>query len=83
MTLTTVTYEEDRLNYFIEQKKLAEKRYVRLEKLVKPDDSYTSEIRLLLSEVGREVSFYNDVVEMLGGQLSEKKRVKEMVGEEK
>jgi hypothetical protein len=70
MTLKVVTYEEDRLMFFKEQKKLAEKRYKRLEKLVKPDDSYLSEIRCLLSEASQELSFYNDVVEMLEERLS-------------
>lgn len=81
MILKLITYEEDRLNFFIEQKKLAEKRMIRLEKLVKPDEPYNSEVSILLSEVGMEVSFYNDVVEMFGKELSEKKRVQEMLGE--
>lgn len=79
MTITQITYEEDRLLFFSEQKRLAEKRYKRLAKLVKPDDPYLSETRQLLSEAGRELSFYNDVVEMLLRELSERKQVRDLM----
>lgn len=79
MTITQITYEEDRLLFFSEQKRLAEKRYKRLAKLVKPDDPYLSETRQLLSETGRELSFYNDVVEMLLRELSERKQVRDLM----
>ena len=79
MKIERITYEEDRLMFFSEQKRLAEKRYRRLAKLVKPDDPYLSETRQLLSEAGQELSFYNDVVEMLLIKLSEQKQVRDLM----
>ena len=79
MILKTITYEEDRLSFFIEQRKIAEKKYKRVMKLLKPDDSYLSEINLLASETGQELSFYNDVVKMLANDLADKKRAKNLM----
>lgn len=60
-----MSYKDERLGFFADQRKLVQKRYDRLEKQIKPDEPYTSERREFLSDLGRELSFYNDVVEML------------------
>ena len=60
-----ISYENERLGFFADQRKLVQKRYDRLEKQIKPDEPYTSERREFLSDLGRELSFYNDVIEML------------------
>ena len=59
------SYKDERLGFFADQRKLVQKRYDRLEKQIKPDEPYTSERREFLSDLGRELSFYNDVIEML------------------
>lgn len=79
MNFKVVTYEEDRLSFFIDQRKIAEKKHKRVLKQLKPDDSYISEISLLASETGQELSFYNDVVEMLARDLTEKIRVRKLM----
>lgn len=60
-----ISYKDERLGFFADQRKLVQKRYDRLEKQIKPDESYTSERREFLSDLGRELSFYNDVIKML------------------
>lgn len=64
-TLKSESYKEQRLGFFADQRRAVQRRYNRLEKLVKPEDSYLSESRYLLSECGMELSFYNDIIEML------------------
>lgn len=59
------SYKDERLGFFADQRKLVQKRYDRLEKQIKPDEPYTSERREFLGDLGRELSFYNDVIEML------------------
>jgi hypothetical protein len=59
------SYKDERLGFFADQRKLVQKRYDRLEKQIKPDEPYTSERREFLSDCGRELSFYNDVIKML------------------
>lgn len=59
------SYKDERLGFFADQRKLVQKRYDRLEKQIKPDEPYTSERREFLSDCGRELSFYNDIIEML------------------
>jgi hypothetical protein len=58
------TYEEDRLYFFVDQVSLAQKKYNRLFKTFK-DAPYLSEGAQFLSDAGRELQFYKDVVEML------------------
>ena len=70
--LETISYEEERLSFFIDQQKVVQKRYKRLEKGLSPDEPYLSERRHLLSECGRELSFYNDVISMLQDELNNK-----------
>ena len=65
-----ITYEEDRLNYFKTRRSHVEHRYERWKDLVDRKESssylpYLSDDFELLSELGREISFYNDVIEML------------------
>ena len=60
-----ISYKDERLGFFADQRKLVQKRYDRLEKQIKPDEPYTSERIQFLSDCGRELSFYNDVIEML------------------
>lgn len=71
MTLKSVSYKEQRLSFFADQRKTVQRRLKRLEKLVKPEDSYLSEPVRLLSECGMELSFYNDVIEMLEADMKE------------
>lgn len=65
MEIKEISYKDERLGFFADQRKLVQKRYDRLEKQIKPDEPYTSERREFLSDLGRELSFYNDVIEML------------------
>lgn len=67
--LKLITYKEERLIYFADQRKLVQKRYDRLEKAIKPDEPYLSERRQFLSDLGRELSFLNDVIKMLENDL--------------
>ena len=72
--LKLITYKEERLIYFADQRKLVQKRYDRLEKAIKSDEPYLSERRQFLSDLGRELSFLNDVIEMLEDDLQHIKR---------
>lgn len=65
MTLKSVSYKEMRLGFFADKRKTVQRRLKRLEKLSKPEDSYLSETSQLLRECGMELSFYDDVIEML------------------
>lgn len=76
MAIELISYQQDRYEFFVKQKELAEKRYKRALRNLKPDDSYLSTTNILASETGRELSFYNDVVMMYGSQLAEAKRVR-------
>lgn len=60
-----ISYEDDRLGFFADQRKLAQKRYDRLKRQMKPDEPYMSERMQLLYDCARELSFYNDVIKML------------------
>ena len=62
--IEVVTYEQDRLYFFVDQVSLAQKKYDRLFKTFK-DAPYLSEGAQFLSDAGRELQFYKDVVEML------------------
>lgn len=71
ITLKSVSYKEQRLSFFADQRKTVQRRLKRLEKLVKPDDSYLAESRWLVSECGMELSFYDDVIAMLEADMKE------------
>ena len=73
--LKLITYKEERLIYFTDQRKLIKKRYDRLEKAIKPDEPYLSERRQFLSDLGRELSFLNDVIKMLEDDLRTPKEI--------
>lgn len=62
--IKVTTYEQDRLYFFVDQVSLAQKKYNRLFKTFK-DAPYLSEGARFLSDAGRELQFYKDVVEML------------------
>ena len=62
--IEVITYEQERLNFFTKAMNLAQKRYNRLFKIFK-DDPYLSEGTTMVSDAGREMHFYHDVVEML------------------
>lgn len=76
MAIELISYQQDRYEFFVKQRELAEKIHIRALKKVEPDDSYLSTANVLASETGRELSFYNDVVMMYGSQLAEAKRVR-------
>lgn len=76
------SYKDERLGFFADQRKLVQKRYDRLEKQIKPDEPYTSERREFLSDLGRELSFYNDVIEMLENDIVPKNELVEKIFEE-
>lgn len=63
--LEVVAYECERLAFFAKQRKFVQKKYDRLEREIKPDEPYLSERRQDLSDLGRVLSFYNDVIKML------------------
>lgn len=64
MKIKCITYEQDRLNHFIALKEQAQKQYDRLYKRFK-DSPYLFEGTTILSDAGRELQFYTDVVAML------------------
>lgn len=72
--LKLITYKEERLIYFTDQRKLVKKRYDRLEKAIKPDEPYLSERRQFLNDLGRELSFLNDAIKMLEDDLRTPKK---------
>lgn len=76
MGIEIISYQEDRYEFFVKQRELAEKRYKKALKNLKPDDSYLSTANILASETGRELSYYNDVVMMYGLELAKAKRVR-------
>lgn len=61
--IEVITYEQDRLYFFVDQVSLAQKKYDRLFKTFK-DAPYVSEGAQFLSDASRELQFYKDVVEM-------------------
>lgn len=71
-SIKSISYEEERLSFFIDQQKVVQKRYKRLERGLSLNEPYLSERRHLLSECGRELSFYNDVIDMLLEKLQNK-----------
>ena len=62
--IEVITYEQDRLNFFVNLMQKAQEKYKRLFKKFK-DAPYLSEEAQILSDAGRETHFYGDVVEML------------------
>lgn len=64
MQIESITYERERLDFFTELMKLAQTRYNLLHRRFK-DAPYLSEEHQTLSDMGREIHFFGDVVEML------------------
>ena len=62
--IEVINYEQDRHYFFVDQVSLAQKKYDRLFKTFK-DAPYASEGAQFLSDAGREVQFYKDIVEIL------------------
>jgi DNA-directed RNA polymerase subunit RPC12/RpoP len=62
--IKVITYEQDRLNHFIDRMEKAQKKYDRLYKRYK-DSPHLSEGTTLLSDAGRKLQFYKDVIAML------------------
>ena len=60
-----ISYKDDRLGFFVDQRRAVQKRYDRLERAITPDEPYMSERWQFLADYGRELSFYDDVIEML------------------
>ena len=77
-----ISYKDERLGFFADQRKLVQKRYDRLEKQIKPDEPYTSERREFLSDLGRELSFYNDIIAILENDVASKSEIVEKIFEE-
>ena len=75
VTMNVISYEDERLGFFADQRRVVQRRYDRLEKQIKPDEPYTSERREFLSDCGRELSFYNDVIEMLENGVVPKSKI--------
>lgn len=63
--IKAISYEEERLKFFIDQRQKVQKECERLERMIEPFESYLSERRQLLSDCARKLSFYDDVIEML------------------
>lgn len=64
MQIKVVTYEEEKLVFFVTQMQLAKKRYDRIFKTFK-NAPYGSEGSIFLADSARELQFYVDVVEVL------------------
>lgn len=79
--IKVVSYKDERLEFFENQRRAVQKRYDRLEKTIDPDEPYLSERRELLSDCGRELSFYNDVIEMLEADVIPKSEVEKIFEE--
>lgn len=73
MKIKTVTYEEDRLCYFSEQRKIILKRYNRLRRTKSLMIPGSEKLDNQLSDLGREISFYDDIIEMLGKDIKPSK----------
>lgn len=63
--LKVITYEEDRMNYFLNQREKLQKKYDRLDREIKDDEPYFSERRILLDDYVGQLSFLDDVIKML------------------
>lgn len=63
--IKVISYEEERLEFFIDQRQKTQRECERLERAIKPFESYLSERRKLLSDCARKLSFYDDVIKIL------------------
>lgn len=65
MEIKVITYEESRLNYFKQKRKIEIAKYNRLEKSKGFKELPPMEQHRLLSEIGERISYWNDIVKML------------------
>ena len=75
VTINVISYEDERLGFFVDQRRAAQKKYERLEKQLKLDSGYLSAEVEALSDCGRKLSFYNDVIEMLENDVVPRREV--------
>ena len=75
MQIIKTSYKDERLKFFVDKREAAIKKYNQLEKTTTSDISYLSEQIQILSDCGRELSFYSDVIEMLENNVSPKSEV--------
>lgn len=68
-----ISYKDERLEFFVDQRTVVQRRYDKLAKTIKPDEPYLSERRQLLDDCGRELNFYNDVIAMLENDVVSKR----------
>jgi translation initiation factor 2 alpha subunit (eIF-2alpha) len=68
--IDVITYEKDRLDFFTALMKKAQKKYDRLYKRFE-NSPYLSEGAELLNNAGRELQFFEEIVEMLKQKLKE------------
>lgn len=73
VTINEISYEDERLEFFAEQQRILQRRYDKLKNQIRPDEPYLSERRQLLDDCGRELSFCNDVIEMLKNNVVPKR----------
>lgn len=73
MEIKEISYKDERLEFFADQQRILQRRYDKLAKTIKPDEPYLSERRQLLDDCGRELSFCNDVIEMLKNDVVPKR----------
>jgi hypothetical protein len=65
MELKVITYEESRLNYFKQMRKVQVARYKNLQKSQGFKELPPMEQHRMLSEIGERISYWNDIVKML------------------
>lgn len=70
VTIKEISYKDDRLEFFVNKRNALQKKFDKLEKLIKSDEPYSSERREVLSDYGRELSFYDDIIEMLENDIA-------------
>lgn len=78
MQIKAISYEEARLAFFKGKRDTAQKRLDKLARTVDENEPYLSELRERLDDAGSELSYYNDVIEMLGKAFEVEKLQKQL-----
>lgn len=65
MPIKVITYEESRLNYFKQMRKVQVAMYKNLQKTKGFKELPPMEQHRMLSEIGERISYWNDIVKML------------------
>lgn len=65
MEIKVITYEESRLNYFKQKRKVQVAMYKNLQKSKGFKELPPMEQHRMLSEIGERISYWNDIVKML------------------